>query len=132
MIRFKKYIPNLVMISSLTDITVFLYLGNKRILNIECSIIYDKLRIDKIHKYPRKKYYNKGYGTFTISRLIEMVKNDKDYDYLVEVFGYFSISEIENKEKLIHFYEKLGFKITIFDKVSEGHFGMFNKQIERG
>ena len=53
----------------------------------------------------RKEYQRKGIGTAILKKLLKKAKNKKNYSFI----GLFT-SNAKSNEKIVEFYEKLGFK----------------------
>lgn len=56
---------------------------------------------------------NKEYGSLMMKTLVEFAK-DGQYDY---IDGWLSKSDLDHKDRLLHFYRKFGFKIILCDDV---------------
>jgi hypothetical protein len=81
---------------------------NARILNNGQTVKIDDIATLEI---------NKGYGQSAVKKLIEISKNEGCNEIIGDL-GYNDL--IDHKERLLHFYEKLGFLIQIFEGQNEG------------
>ena len=82
------------------------YKSKKFMGQIICEINKESKRIKICDIHSEKK--NKGYGTLMMQKLIEFA-NQRDFMY---IDGWLSCVDYDHKERLLHFYQKLGFKIT--------------------
>lgn len=57
----------------------------------------------------RSEKKNKGYGSLMMQKLIEFA-NQNDFIY---IDGWLSRVHFDHKERLLHFYQKFGFEITL-------------------
>ncbi len=116
---FKKAIPSIRITKTECLITVKLCIKGIRVARMQCVAESDSTIMigDIIHDNTRK--YNKGYGSMMMKTLISYAK-ENGYTY---IYGNLSDVDLGHKERLHHFYEKFGFKITEYAKKQNCYYG---------
>ena len=97
---------------------------SRRVARIQCVLGSDNsiLISDIIHNAHE---YNKGYGSHMMETLLTYAKQ---HGY-TRIYGNLSTVDSDHLDRLLHFYKKFGFAITIFDKVRDCYFGEIHKDI---
>jgi GNAT superfamily N-acetyltransferase len=68
--------------------------------------------IGDIEPFIKEKYYNKGYGSLMMQKLLEFAS----LKGLDTIHGNLSLVDKDHEERLQHFYEKHGFDIIVFEE----------------
>lgn len=84
--------------------------GNRHELLVNASI---HNRESKLHIDDIQGGYNKGYGTAAMQELFEIAKRKS----LTKLTGNLEFGDLnDHKDRLIHFYKKFGFSVTLIDE----------------
>lgn len=103
-------------------------LNNKPKILMVCHILGNKIHIDDIKPYQgnkRNRCVNKGYGSELMNALIDYSKERG----ISEIYGELSIVDLDHKNRLHHFYQKFGFKITTFSHLKDCYYGCISKNL---
>lgn len=108
-------------------LTVRLSVNGVRRARIQCVIesAHTILIGDIIHDN-QDADYNKGYGTLMVERLVAYAR-ETGYSY---IYGNLSKVDLDHKERLHHFYKKLGFRVTEYTEPKECYYGIIEMHLK--
>lgn len=107
-------------------IYVKLFINKKQISKITCILQDDgRLLICDITPYEKGKYYQKGYGSLMMSRLLEYA-NENGIKY---IHGNLSDVDKDHQERLHGFYRKHGFEVIEYKTPKDMYYGEIRKTI---
>ena len=92
---------------------------------IKCVIKEDRTIYIGDIDYQSSKYYNKGYGSAMMKKLIEYAEENK----YVELYGDLSVVDLDHKDRLHHFYNKFDFVITEYPERKDMFYGEIRRKI---
>lgn len=105
---------------------VRLCVNDYRSARIQCVIESDStILIGDILHHNEDSDYNKGYGTLMMEHLLAYAK-EHGYGY---IYGNLSEVDLDHKERLHHFYEKFGFKVTEYTEPQDNYYGMIEMRL---
>ena len=125
----KKYKPPIDVFLRKEDALVMFIAAVKgtTVMKMNCVEDGGNILIGDIIPYPldETKNLNKGYG----SKLMEALFKYSRDNGIQSVTGNLSVVDLGHKDRLHHFYEKFGFKITEYDKPKGCYYGFIQKEI---
>ncbi|MBE6848090.1 MAG: GNAT family N-acetyltransferase [Ruminococcus sp.] len=102
-----------------------LYVNNSREAQIKCVLESDTTILIGDIEHVKEENFNKGYGSAMVEKLIQFAK-ENGYSH---IYGNLSMVDLDHQERLYHFYEKFGFKITEYDDQQGNYFGRIDLDI---
>ena len=99
------------------SLTIVANINGKKISSMKCVVEEKAILIGDIEPFRNHKDFNKGYGTMMMNELLSYAKQNN----INEVYGY--LSDVDHKERLLHFYTKFGFEIKLYDVMIDCNFG---------
>lgn len=105
---------------------VRLSVNGYRCAYIQCVIESDStILIGDILHHNEVSDYNKGYGTLMMEKLLVYAK---EHGYSL-IYGNLSEVDLDHKDRLHHFYQKLGFQITEYPEMQGNYYGIIKMHI---
>ena len=111
-----------------TDVLLMVRLSvnGYRCARIQCLIESDStILIGDICHNNEAADYNKGYGTQMVKQLLAYAK-EHGYSY---IYGNLSEVDLDHKERLHHFYHKLGFTVTEYPALQGNYYGIIEMHL---
>jgi GNAT superfamily N-acetyltransferase len=107
-------------------ILVILFINGVQISMIKCVLQkYNSLLIGDIEPFIKDKYYNKGYGSLMMQKLLEYAS----VNGINTIHGNLSLADKDHEDRLHNFYEKLGFEIVVFKEPNDMFYGEVVKKL---
>jgi Acetyltransferase (GNAT) family. len=105
---------------------VMLSIKGAQISKMKCILQEDNsLLVGDIEPFKKRRYYNKGYGSKMMNKLLEYASDNK----ICAIHGNLSVVDQDHKERLHHFYEKHGFEIVLFKEPNGMYYGKVVKKL---